>query len=420
MSASKRLSLLTMMFLALVWTACDPGSIDNPGDDPNDKKDQSTTPGDGGWPTWETSSPGWDYKLPPKPPPSKEVCNGFDDDQDGKVDEGCGCKPGATQDCFPYAKMTVQGLCKKGKQTCSGTSEFGAWGACTGAVLPKKEICGDKLDQDCDGKDLPCPPKKNCEGFLFGISARPVDIVWIIDQSGSMSQEIAGVKQNMNNFAKSIASSKNDYRVIVLAKRGTGSKDICIPPPLGGAGCGDSTRFKQVNAKVGSTNELSLYMSYASQIEAFMRPTSLRLLVVVTDDNSSVSAAAFHAWIKKRPGYNDYVFHSIVSVTKDWCTAKVGSVYKDLTTWTKGSWYHICSANWTTLFQSLGKNAGNIAKNKYKLAKTAIAGSITVSYNGNAKKQGVNWDFDSANNQVVLKGALPPQNAKILVCYKYN
>ena len=420
MGALRRCSLLAVGTMTLLWAACDPGSIDTAGDDPNNPKSELGTTGDIGF-TWDLgTNPGWDYKLPPKPPPSKEVCNGFDDDQDGQVDEGCGCTPGKTQECFPYAKMTIQGICKKGQQTCSGTSEFGTWGACTGAVLPQKEKCGDKIDQDCDGKDLPCPPKKNCEGFLFGISARPVDIVWIIDQSGSMSQEIAGVKQNMNNFAKSIASSKNDYRVIVLARRGTGSKDICIPPPLGGSNCGDSTRFKQVSKSVGSTNELSLYMSYASQIEAFMRPTSLRLLVVVTDDNSSVSATAFHTWIKKRTGYNDYVFHSIVSVTKDWCTAKVGSVYKDLTTWTKGSWYHICSANWTTLFQSLGKNAGNIAKNKYKLAKTPIAGSITVSYNGNPKKKGVDWDWDSANNQVILKGNLPPQNAKILVCYKYN
>ena len=31
-----------------------------------------------------------------------EICNnGLDDDGDGKVDEGCICKPGAKQDCFP-------------------------------------------------------------------------------------------------------------------------------------------------------------------------------------------------------------------------------------------------------------------------------------------------------------------------------
>ena len=405
------------MAMTVALLGCDPGSIDSTGD-----PDLGATPTLDGWDVPDFGkTPGSDYKLPPKPPPSKEICNGFDDDQDGQVDENCGCKPGAEQDCYPYAKVAVVNApCKKGKQTCTGTSEFGTWGACTGAVLPKKEKCGDGVDQDCDGKDLPCPPKKNCEGFLFGISARPVDIVWVIDQSGSMSQEIASVKQNMNNFAKSIAGAKNDYRVIVLAKRGTGSKDICIPPPLGGANCGDGARFKQVSKTVASTNELSLYQSYASQIEAFMRPTSLRQIVVVTDDNSYVSASAFHAWAKKRPGYNDYIFHSIVSVKKDWCTAKVGKVYMDLTTWTKGSWFHICNANWTQLFNTLGKNAGTIAMNKYKLKNTPVAGSIKVSYNGNPKTQGLHWDFDKPNNQINLKGQLPPQNAKILVCYLYN
>ena len=443
MAASRVWCWFLVGSLAL-WAACDPGAIEGFGSEDSGagggRNEAGATIGDGGG-----SNQQYDYKMPPKPPPSKEICNGFDDDQDGEVDEGCGCKLGSTKECYPGPQITIQGICKKGTMTCSkGTSEFGSWGPCSGAVVARAEICGDNIDQDCDGKDFPCPPKcgdgkcngkencntcpqdcgkcdvKKCEGFLFGISARPVDIVWMIDQSGSMSQEISGVKQNMNNFAKSIAYAKNDYRVIVLAKRGTGSYDICIPPPLGGSSCGDSTRFKQVSYKVGSTNALTAYQSYASSIEAFMRPTSLRLLVVVTDDNSSLGASSFHGWIKKRPGYNDYVFHSIVSMKKDWCTAKNGSVYMQLSGWTKGMQFHICNANWNSLFQQLGQKAGDIAKTKYKLAKTAIAGSISVSINGNPKKLGVDYDWDAANNQVIIKGKLPANGAKILICYKHK
>ena len=54
------------------------------------------------------------------------------------------------------------------------------------------------------------------------------------------------------------------------------------------------------------------------------------------------------------------------------------------------------------------------------MTRTTLPGSISVSYNGNPKKLGVDYDFDQANNQIILKGNLPPQNAKILVCYKYN
>jgi hypothetical protein len=81
-----------------------------------------------------------------------EICdNGLDDDGDGKVDEGCICKPGAEQDCFPdVARLAGVGTCKMGKQPCEGDQEFGGWGKCTGAVTPAGEAC-DGLDNDCDG-----------------------------------------------------------------------------------------------------------------------------------------------------------------------------------------------------------------------------------------------------------------------------
>lgn len=385
-----------------------------------------------------------DDQGPSLPEPKSEKCNGYDDDQNGQVDENCNCANGASQACHPWPEVPLKGICQKGTQNCNGDGEFGTWGPCIGAILPQSEICGDGIDQDCDGADMPCPPPvcgdgscngtedcltcpgdcgscpSICENFTFAVNARAVDIVWIIDQSGSMNSEIAMVKQNMNAFANYISGTQIDYHVIVLAQKGTGTYDICIPPPLGGTNCNDGPRFKQVDVNVQSTNGLSLTKQHISSIESFMRSGSMRHFVIVTDDNSQISASDFDNFLKSRPGYNDYVFHSIIGLKKESCVASVGTVYMDLSNMTKGLQFNICSANWTTLFNTLGQGVANVAVTQYKLQYSPLLGTVSVKYNNQTAQQGIDWDLDTANQQIVLKGTMPSSGTTIKVCYQYK
>jgi hypothetical protein len=66
-------------------------------------------------------------------------------------DGACTCVPGTTQACYQGAPGTMGvGPCKGGTQTCNPDGI--SWSSCGGGqVLPKSEICGNQVDDDCDG-----------------------------------------------------------------------------------------------------------------------------------------------------------------------------------------------------------------------------------------------------------------------------
>src|ERR1700685_2224243 len=71
------------------------------------------------------------------------ACNG------GTCGGTANCDPGATQSCYDGAAGTEGvGPCKGGTQTCQSSH---TWGNCTGEVVPVPEVCGDGIDNNCNG-----------------------------------------------------------------------------------------------------------------------------------------------------------------------------------------------------------------------------------------------------------------------------
>jgi len=85
--------------------------------------------------------------------PEQEVSgDGLDNDCNGLVDDtfGAVCAEGEIRSCYTGTPGTLgHGPCGKGTQTCVAGGM--GWGGCDGQVVPADEVCGNGIDDNCDG-----------------------------------------------------------------------------------------------------------------------------------------------------------------------------------------------------------------------------------------------------------------------------
>jgi len=295
----------------------------------------------------------------------------------------------------------------------------------------------------------------------------PVDIIFAIDQSGSMGDDIANVKSNINSLSTELNKTGLNYRVIMIAGYNTSSVDgdgnprstsstyqVCVPSPLGGATCGaSSSRFRQSNINVQSWDALKIiaqsYDSTASGVvwKDFLRTGAAKVIIPITDDNSvagtgtyyGISATDFDTRMLSKPGYpfgtkskRNYVVYPIMGApaypaeTPKCGTNAVneGPEYVALAKLTKGKWFPICLTNFAPVFTEMAKTiATRVAcelvipapPTGEKLDPAKVNVTYTPSGGGSAtvvKKDdslpcegGANgWQYNSDNTKILLCG----------------
>ena len=117
-----------------------------------------------------------------------EICNNHDDDCDGEVDEDL------FKSCYTGPPETLNvGICKPGNLICSA----GKWGNFIDELFID-DLCKDEvlplLEELCNGLD------DNCDGELED-NMEDTDILFILDTSGSMNDEIDAIVGALSKFA---------------------------------------------------------------------------------------------------------------------------------------------------------------------------------------------------------------------------
>ena len=150
-------------------------------------------------------------------------------------------------------------------------------------------------DGSLDGSEVivgtnPGSGDKACgeEEHTADLETKPIDIIVVIDTSGSMYQEIAGVENNINqNFGQILNMAGIDYRVVMLARKGATQYEVCVKPPLASASCGNTSKFKHLNVNVYSHDSLEHVINEYPNYKQYLRSKSFKVFLEITDDDCS-------------------------------------------------------------------------------------------------------------------------------------
>lgn len=264
---------------------------------------------------------------------------------------------------------------------------------------------------------------------------QPVDIVMILDNSGSMDDELRSVEANINQgFASILQQSGVDYRVILISQHRRRDREdtaVCITGPLSGlTQCPAdqpvfSQRFFQYSVEVGSRDSFDILLdSYAPPFDrdaeeefdkapmgwsAWLRPGAKKVFVEITDDDENEDVLEFLAALSDlsrdnfgtAPNNLSFVWHSIVGVVEkaqptepylasepieqDECdnVKNAGETYQELSRLTGGLRFPICQ------FQSYGTVFRVIAED------VAKSGDVACDFAVPASPQGQTLNLDT-------------------------
>ncbi|MEZ4302470.1 MAG: hypothetical protein R3B70_46510 [Polyangiaceae bacterium] len=147
------------------------------------------------------------------------------------------------------------------------------------------------------------------------LEKKPVDIMFIIDNSGSMGDNIESVQNNINDsFAAIIGESGIDYRVIMISEHGPlGAESICVKAPLSSTDCNpvpaqpgqNPPIFYQYSVPINSHNSTCQALrAYDGTLpdqygygpngwKEWLRPDSFKVFVEVSDDGLTCTSGSW-------------------------------------------------------------------------------------------------------------------------------
>lgn len=247
-----------------------------------------------------------------------------------------------------------------------------------------------------------------------------VDVIFLVDTSGSMRSEKKYLEENIATFVEIIDKDNRLNQNIHMIGAN-------FRFPVGQ----DPEKFSLVNTNVGSRNALEIFTRFVDNPDPNalqLRKDATKEIVVVSDDDSRMGSSQFVNYLdanKEKIGnihLNGFVGKAD-SQENSWCRiAQIGNVYKEIAENKDygGTLFDLCTEDWKVLLDDLAKQI--IASNtKISFAlKNTVKNPESIEVYLNEKTEATFipeelWSFDTEKNAVVFKDfKYAPKSGEIL------
>lgn len=280
----------------------------------------------------------------------------------------------------------------------------------SGAKKPAEKSPPPPQEQPAMPQPAPAPNELEEKFQLDGETRSPLDMVWVIDNSGSMTDNIAQVRRNFDAFMASLAT-RIDVKIILISKS-QGSLGLQLPasavaqggvqidfnvgsndPALVAAAMscpvvsgGGSATFCGVQTQLDSYSASEAKTVSGRAMQAF-RPGAARAYVFVTDDESEDMTGQdfMRAVTASAQGVAPKVFsfRGITENTGAKCDiSAVGMQYAFMEQQSQGAAFDICMPDWSPAFAKLAETIKTQAKSDIILKGNFNPATIKVFLDG--------------------------------------
>lgn len=271
-------------------------------------------------------------------------------------------------------------------------------------------------------------------------SGRILDLLFVIDNSGSMSEEQQNLADNIEFFGTWATQNQIDYRVAVTTMdldstgpQGRFVGDPAVLTPFHIDPMGELARRVMLGTE-SSAFEQGLEAMYLALTEplissdniGFLRQDAVLAVVFISDeiDQSPQSIDVYTTFLRNlKGGSGNVAVNVIVGDAPAGCSspdgiADAGGRYLEAATMLNGVFSSICSSDWSPALTQFGSGAGFGLSWAFPLSEVpSDVSSITVDVNGSPAPS-TDWSYDAATNSILFdENSIPSPGQAIEVHY---